>query len=214
MDDEWWQDVTLIMLEEVRKKLRALVKLIEKSKKKVVYTNFEDELGEATVVELPDVPTGMDLAKFKDKARQFLRAHENHLSLQRLRRNQALTQGDLLELEKMLIDAGGTQELIHQAIAQTQSLGVFIRSLVGLEREAAMQAFNEFISDSTLRANQIEFIREIVEHLVQDGVMDTGRLYESPFTDINPMGVIALFPSAKVNRITQILEDIRLRAFG
>jgi type I restriction enzyme R subunit len=40
--------VTVAMLETARKRLRALVKLIEKGQKKIVYTNFEDELGDET----------------------------------------------------------------------------------------------------------------------------------------------------------------------
>ena len=92
--DEWWQDVTVTMLEGMRKKLRALVKLIEKGKRIVVYTDFEDELGTSTHIDLPDVGTGLNLAKFRDKARQFLRAHEDHIALQRLRRNQPLTASD------------------------------------------------------------------------------------------------------------------------
>ena len=43
--DEWWNDVTLGMLENARKRLRLLVKLIEKSKKKVVYTDFDRRAG-------------------------------------------------------------------------------------------------------------------------------------------------------------------------
>ncbi|MEI6746641.1 MAG: DEAD/DEAH box helicase family protein, partial [Methylococcaceae bacterium] len=73
--DEWWQDVTVTMLESARKKLRGLVKLIEKTQKKIVYTNFEDELGDVTLIDLPNVSSGMNLTKFKEKARQFLRAH-------------------------------------------------------------------------------------------------------------------------------------------
>jgi type I restriction enzyme R subunit len=110
----------------------------------------------------------------------------------------------------MLFEAGGSQELINQAIEQSESLGVFIRSLVGLERDAATEAFSEFVSDTTLKANQIEFIREIVEHLVQEGVMNAERLYESPFIDINPLGAIALFPTAKVNRISEILKFLMI----
>ena len=77
--DEWWEGVTVAMLEAARKKLRALVKLIEKARKNIVYTDFEDELGEGATIDLPGVGTAMNLAKFKDKARQFLRAHESHL---------------------------------------------------------------------------------------------------------------------------------------
>ncbi|MFZ2170398.1 MAG: type I restriction-modification enzyme R subunit C-terminal domain-containing protein, partial [Methylococcaceae bacterium] len=210
--DEWWQDVTLAMLEIARKNLRALVKLIEKEKKKVVYTDFEDELGDETPVDLPHVGTGMDLAKFRDKARQFLKAHASHVSLQRLRRNQPLTPLDLTELERMLIEAGGSPELISQAKEQGHGLGIFIRSLVGLNREAATQAFSEFISGTTATPNQIEFIDLVVQYLTENGVMEPDSLYESPFTDINPLGPEGVFPSAKVDQMVQVLMEIRQRA--
>jgi len=102
----------------------------------VVYTDFIDELGTETTFDLPEVANGLDMARFKDKARQFLKAHEDHLALQRLRRGQALTPTDVVELERMLADAGGTPELIQKAAEDKFGLGIFIRSLVGMEREA------------------------------------------------------------------------------
>lgn len=138
------------MLETVRRRLRAPVKLIPKGQKSVVYSDFEDELGETTTVDLPQVTAGLNMGKFRDKARQFLKAHASHVSLQRLRRNQQLTATDLLELERMLVEAGGSPSLIDEAKARSQGLGLFIRSLVGLEREAAMQAFSNFIQGTDL----------------------------------------------------------------
>ena len=133
--EEWWNDVTVAMLETARKRLRALVKLIEKTKRKIVHTDFIDELGTETPIALAEVDAGMgmDLARFRIKARQFLKVHENHVSLQRLRRNQALTAYDLVDLERMLVDAGGSQQLIDEASLQSHGLGSFIRSLVGLD---------------------------------------------------------------------------------
>jgi len=210
--EEWWEDVTLGMLETARKRLRTLVKLLEKTKRKIVYTDFVDELGSETQIDLPDVGTGMDLAKFKVKARQFLKSHENHVSLQRLRRNQPLTSSDLAELEHMLVEAGGSQELIDQAKEQSQGLGIFIRSLVGLDREAAKELLSQFITGTAVNANQIEFIDLVVQYLTENGVMEPDRLYESPFTDINPKGPEGVFPSATVDHLVKILAEIRLRA--
>jgi len=210
--DEWWEDVTLGMLETARKRLRALVKLIEKTKRKIVYTDFVDELGDETTITLPEVGTGMDLAKFKVKARQFLKAHESHVSLQRLRRNQPLTPSDLVELEHMLVDAGGSQELIEQAKEQSHGLGVFIRSLVGLDRTAATEALSEFVTGTSPNANQIEFVNLVVQYLTENGVMEPDRLYESPFTDINPQGPEGVFSSAKVDQLVKVLAEVRLRA--
>lgn len=212
--DEWWEDVTIAMLEAARKKLRALVKLIDKSKKNVVYTDFKDELGESTTITLPGVSTGMNLAKFKDKARQFLKAHDSHLSLQRLRRNQPLTPSDLEELGKMLVQAGGSAEVIQQATEQSHGLGIFIRSLVGLDRETAKQAFSQFVVGTTATASQLEFIELIVQHLTENGVMDAARLYESPFTDISQQGPEAVFSASNVTEMVRVLDEIRERAVG
>ncbi|EKD97993.1 MAG: hypothetical protein ACD_23C00637G0001 [uncultured bacterium] len=210
--DAWWEDVTVAMLEYARKRLRELVKLIEKGKKKIVYTDFEDELGAGTTITLPGVSTGMNLAKFKDKARQFLRAHESHLSLQRLRRNQPLTPSDLIELERMLVEAGGSTEVIQQAKEQSHGLGIFIRSLVGLDRETVKQAFSAFVVGTTATASQIEFIDLIVEELTANGVVERERLYQPPFTDINAQGPTAIFPIAKLDQLERILLEIRERA--
>ena len=210
--EDWWMNVTIAMLENARKKLRALVKLIEKGKKKIVYTDFEDELGMGAVIALPGVGAGMNLAKFKEKARQFLRAHESHLSLQRLRRNQPLTPSDLEELGRMLEDAGGSPDIIQQATEQSHGLGIFIRSLVGLDLETAKQAFSQFVVGTTVTASQLEFIDLIVQHLTENGVMDAARLYESPFTDISQQGPEALFLPICVTEMVRVLDEIRERA--
>ncbi|MBC7484713.1 MAG: restriction endonuclease subunit R, partial [Rhizobacter sp.] len=210
--DEWWNDVTLGMLENARKRLRLLVKLIEKSKKKVVYTDFIDELGTETTFDLPEVANGLDMARFKDKARQFLKALEDHLALQRLRRGHALTPTDVEELECMLVDAGGTPELIQKAAEDKFGLGIFIRSLVGMEREAVAQVFSEVFAGTQATPDQIEFIDLIVSELTNNGVMEAARLYESPFLDISPQGPEGLFPAAKVDWMVQVLDEIRQRA--
>lgn len=212
LNDEWWQDVTLGMLEHVRKQLRSLVKLIEKGKRKIVYTDFEDEFGEETEVQLPQVTAGLNYERFKEKARQFLKAHEDHIALQRLKRNQPLTTSDISELESMLIDAGGTDELIDKATEQSNGLGLFIRSLVGLDYETAKQAFSQFISKTSVTANQIEFVELIIDELTKSGVMEPERLYEPPFTDIHSQGAAGVFTIDNADKIRDILVEIRQRA--
>lgn len=210
--DEWWNDVTVPMLETVRRRLRALMKLLPKGRKSVVYGDFEDEIGDITTIELPQVTTGLNMSKFREKARRFLKAHESHVSLQRLRRNQALTPTDLAELERMLVEAGGTPPQIAEASKKSQGLGLFIRSLVGLDREASMQAFSQFIQGTTATPDQIEFIDLIVQELTVAGVMEPDRLFQSPFTDLNAQGPQGVFPSDKLTLIVDVLTDIRRRA--
>jgi type I restriction enzyme R subunit len=201
------------MLESARRRVRALVRFIERTRRALVYSDFADEFGEATVVDLPGVTPGTNWERFRAKARACLLDHEDHLALQRLRRNLQLTPEDLGALEQMLIDCGaGDQADIARAKEESHGLGLFIRSLVGLDREAATAAFDRYLSSATFSSGQLRFITLIVEQLTVNGVMPVARLYESPFTDTAPRGPEMIFSEAQVAGIVAILDDVRDRA--
>jgi type I restriction enzyme, R subunit len=209
--DEYWQDVTAPMLEIARKRLRDIIKLMEKSKKKRVYTDFGDEIGVGAEIEIVATIAEIDFERFKAKVQHFLKAHQDHIVIHKLRRNQPLTGTDLEELEKILVKAAGAPSL-HIAAVKEHGLGLFIRSLVGLDREAAKEAFASFINGKRLSANQIEFINLIIDHLTEHGIIEAERLYESPFTDLNPRGVEGLFDTAQVNELLSVISNIRASA--
>jgi type I restriction enzyme R subunit len=211
--DEWWQDVTIPMLEGMRRRLRDLIKLIEKQSRKPIYTDFEDEIGGETAVELPGFGHGTDYAKFRAKAQAFLRAHQDHIAIHKLRMNKALTPSDLDELQRILADSGvGAAEDIERAAEEFQGLGLFVRSLVGLERQAAKEALAGFLADNPLSANQIEFVNLIIDHLTKHGVMQAAMLYESPFTDLTPRGPDGIFSSAQVDKLVAAIDQVRRTA--
>jgi type I restriction enzyme R subunit len=206
--DQWWEGVTVPLLELVRLRLRDLVQHIEKSRKAVVYSNFADEIGDGVEHLLPQVGEA-DFARFKQKARHFLKAHEDHIVLHKLRQGKPLTPTDLTELEKMLLDAGvGEAGDIERARKTSHGFGRFVRSLVGLDRTAVSEAFSEFLAAGVASAAQIEFINMVIEHLTDQGVMEPGLLYEAPFTDVAPTGPEKLFDEDKVARLFKRIEAI------
>jgi len=174
----------------------------------LIYSNFADEIGEGVEVLLPQVGAA-DFARFKTKARHFLRAHQDNIVLHKLRQGKPLTPSDLNELERMLLDAGvGEAGDIESARKTSYGFGGFVRSLVGLDRAAVSEAFADFLSAGTASAAQIEFIKMVIEHLTDQGTMDPFLLYEPPFTGLAPTGPEHLFDEAKVTRLFGTIKAI------
>ncbi|XNZ00266.1 DEAD/DEAH box helicase family protein [Micrococcus luteus] len=211
--DEWWEDVTLGMLEHARKKLRGLIQFIEKTRRSRVYTDFADTLTEMEHVEIQAATPGVDVARFWAKVTEPLRRDEDTLALQKLRRGEQLTELDLASLEDLLRRHGADDTLLQEAKSEAEGqLGLFVRKLVGLDRSAAQGVVADFHQGQTLTQTQIRFLGHVVEELTANGVMDAGRLFESPYTDDVADGPLGLFEEAQVFALRDRLEQVRQAA--
>jgi type I restriction enzyme R subunit len=211
--DEWWTDVTLPMLENVRRRLRLLVQFIEMHNRKVVYTNFEDQIGEEVDVQFRELATAGEFERFRRKTRMFLAELHGDAAIEKIRHNELITVADIAALQRVLIESGiGSEADVDRARTEAGSFGLFIRRLVGLDRAAAKDAFAGFLDDKRYNANQIEFVNLVIDELTQNGVIAPRRFYESPFTDLSPQGPDALFESGDVDRLLDVVAEVRRRA--
>lgn len=209
---DWWTGVTLPMLENMRVRLRLLVTSIERRKRAVVYTNFEDEIGEGSIIDLGGL-AGDDFHRYVRKVRQYVQSHKDHMALQKVYLNYPLTETDLDELRRVLEQAAaGAEENRRRAEQEAGGFGLFVRSLVGLDRNAAKEAFAEFLDGKQFNATQIDFVNLVIDHLSANGVVPAARFYESPFTDISPTGPDALFTSEDVDELIDVLDQVRRNA--
>ena len=212
--ETWWAGVTLPLLESVRISLRKLIVFLDKGDRTIVYTDFEDTIGESTEVYAPGYANAEEMRQYKLKVEKFIRDNANHITINKLRMNRQITKLDLEELERMLFASAevGSRQQFEQVFGHQPSLGLFIRKLVGLERQAAIEAFGEFLSGSTCNATQIRFVEQIISYLTQNGIMNPGLLYEPPFTDIHNEGLDGVFGDDGASRIIHLLEEIELKA--
>lgn len=73
----------------------------------------------------------------------------------------------------------GTKQDYEQEFG-SKPLGEF----VGLDMNAAKEAFSDYLTNTNLDSRQIYFVNQIVEYFVHNGMMrDFSVLQESPFTD-------------------------------
>ncbi|MGH3703926.1 MAG: DEAD/DEAH box helicase family protein [Agromyces sp.] len=207
--EEWWNDVTLPLLELVRLRFRALVKLIDVTRQAPVYTDFDDEVRSTEgefVIETP----GVDAARFRAKLFAYLREHENHVALRKLRTGRQLTVADLGELERMLAESGEFEAAdLEAGVEKAHGLGHFIRSIVGLERSAAQAALAAFVSQYRLGSRQISFVDLVVDRLAKDGAVSVDALYSDPrFLSKAPTGPDNLFGEAGADDLLATLRSI------
>src|SRR5262249_26376428 len=157
-------------------------------------------IGEGGEIVLPGAGStagSTEFLQFRKKAEHFLKEHLAEAAVAKVRSGAPLTAQDIAELQRILTAAGiGNDETFAQAAKRTGSFGLFARSLVGLDRAAAKVAFADFLDDKRYSKNQIEFVNLIINELTQRGVVEPGRVYETPYDGVAPQGPEAIFVEA------------------
>ncbi|MDD6389006.1 MAG: type I restriction-modification enzyme R subunit C-terminal domain-containing protein, partial [Firmicutes bacterium] len=152
-----------------------------------------------------------ELKNYKAKAEFYVRQHQDHLVIAKLKTNKPLTALDVKILESILWSEVGSKEEYEKEYGE-KPLGEFVREIVGLDMNAAKEAFAEFLNESNLDSRQIYFVNQIVEYIVHNGMMkDLSVLQESPFTDKG--SVVELFQDLNVwMGIRKVIDQINANA--
>lgn len=211
--DHWWSDVTLPMLENVRTGLRDLTRFIDKDAGLVdVFTNFEDKIGEE-LSEYSLVKSDPKLEDYRKRVQRFINEHRDHVTIRRLRNNEPVSSTDVAALEDILFaEDGAIQREKYEKTFGEKPLGVLVRSVVGLNRKAAKEAFSEFLSEAPLHPDQMAFLDEVVEYLVKNGTMEPGIMFETPFTLINDQGITGVFDESASKKVIELVRHVNENA--
>jgi type I restriction enzyme R subunit len=144
---------------------------------------------------------------------RYVRENEKSPVIQKLKQNIPITSLELKDLENMLFDGKerGTKEDFIKVHGQ-QPLGKFIRSIIGLDVNAAKAAFSDFLNAGNLSADQIRFINMIIDYLSKNGIIEAEMLFEEPFTMFHTQGIAGLFDDDSTTKIIEILNYINSNA--
>lgn len=194
--------------ERIREKLRGLMKYIPKGG--VIYeTNFTDDI---ISIEWNDSDLESDsLKNYRAKAEYYIREHQDNEAIKKLKSNIPLSKEDIKELENVLWSELGTKEEYEHEYGQ-KPLGELVREIVGLDMNAAKEAFSEYLENSNLDSRQIYFVNQIVEYIVHNGMMkDLSVLQDAPFTDQG--SIVEIFTDLGVwENIRGIIDSINENA--
>lgn len=205
---DYMENAGMNEFEEIRESLRELMKYIPK--KHIRYdTNFEDDL--LSIDWKESELENDELKNYKAKAEYYIRQHQDNIAIAKLKTNKPLTSADMASLEEILWGEVGTKQ-DYELEYGTKPLGEFVREIVGLDMNAAKEAFSEYLTGTNLDSRQIYFVNQIIEYIVHNGVLkDFSVLQESPFTDQG--SVVEIFTDMTVwAGIRKVIESINANA--
>lgn len=177
---DYLENAGIHAFEHIRENLRDLIKYIPSGR--IPYTtNFADEI--LTMDWKESELENDDLKNYKMKAEFYVRQHQDNAVIAKLKTNQPLIGSDIKVLEGILWSELGSKQDYENEYG-SKPLGEFVREIVGLDMNAAKEAFAEFLDGAYLDSNQIYFVNQIVEYIVHNGLMkDFSVLQDAPFTD-------------------------------
>ncbi|MBO2537638.1 DEAD/DEAH box helicase family protein [Rummeliibacillus suwonensis] len=209
LTEEFWESANIFDLEEVRSALRDLIKFIERETQKIYFTNFQDEI--LKIEENGSTYNVNDLKSYRKKVHHYLKEHQDQIAIYKLRNNKPLTKQDVQTLEHILWNELGSKEQYEKDFGDT-SITKLVRSIVGLDRKAANEAFSEFLSEQRLNFQQTKFVELIIDYVVKNGTLDKKVLQQEPFKTVG--SIVEVFKDNMVDakRIIGIIDDININS--
>jgi len=205
INDTYWANITIGRIEHVREEIRAIFKFIEKGKQSHFYTNFIDEIvGEIETVDIIGPYVGLET--YNKRVESFIRKHDNYIVISKIRNNQPISTDELDQVKHLLFEEDPEAASHLDEVLNGRDFIVFVRSIIGLDAQAAKKLFADFINRPGITAEQIRFIDALVDYLTQNGTIAKPMLFDRPFTDIDQNGILGIFEEEDAVKIIKIID--------
>lgn len=216
-DPEFWNTVSVVELEEVRKELRGIMH----HRQKDTATSFPPKVIDITdggeeLIHRSSSIREIDASVYRKRVEEALRSLFNtNPTLQKIRSGQPVSEADLDALNSLILaqHPGLSLDTLNEFYAETATpLDIIIRSLIGMEPAVVKKRFTDFVQRyPQLTANQTLFLNLLQNHIAKYGSIEIERLYEAPFTSINSEGIDGVFTDEpQVNELMKIIGTFNL----
>ncbi len=213
--DEFWDEVTVGSLEEIRDQLRGVVQFRRKGevtkRDPIVIDVKEDESQiehnrhKVRLDRLDD----LDMRAYRNRVNNALQAIiDQNETLRKIRLGQPVTDTDLEDLCSLVLTQEPGLDLhdLMDYFQQAESLDQAIREIIGMDGEAVRERFTEFVqAHPNLASHQIKFLDLLQNHIAKYGSIQTDDLYEPPFTTLHTDSLDGLFDPALANELFDII---------
>ncbi|KZN29051.1 hypothetical protein N480_09795 [Pseudoalteromonas luteoviolacea S2607] len=211
---DFWDNVSVESLENIRTELREVMKY-KKRKQGPINGGLKTSTAE-------------DKDKIQDEERKVTLTDESQALLYRertakilkkmLSTNPVLTnvyEGKEVKPEELdslvstiLVQHPGVDiSVLNEFYGRTaEDLQTTLRSLIGLDIKFVQKHFAAFLNDHPqLTHKQVQFLRMLENFIGEHGVISQSQLFESPFSNIDPMGISGIFEHQDIAELVTLL---------
>lgn len=206
----FWKANDILLFEKVRKELRDLMKFLVETGhvKPAITTHLMDPIIDQK--EGIQLDPAYDFEDYRAKVNRYVNENGNTLAIYKLTHNIPLAEADYQELERVLTSELGSKEDYEREFGDTP-FGLLVRKIAKMDHEAAMDAFSQFINDQSLNQKQIAFVYKIINHIEQNGYMESVTTLTKPPFD-KPISFIKLFNTKTRTALMETINQIRENA--
>ena len=217
--DEFWDEVTVGSLEEIRDQLRGIIQFRRKDDvtpfEPVIIDVAEDEsqiITKKHKVRL-DKLDDLDMAAYRNRVNNVLQAIiDQNETLRKIRLGQPVTNNDLEDLCSLVLtqEPGLDLHNLMDYFQQAESLDQAIREIIGMDADAVQKRFTEFVqAHPNMASHQIKFLDLLQNHIARFGSIKTDDLYEPPFTTLHSDSLDGLFDESLANELFEIIGSFQ-----
>jgi len=216
---EFWNEVTVGDLEEIRDQLRGIVQFRRQDDvvklDPIIIDVKEDEAGierKKHKVRL-DKLDDLDMVAYRNRVNNVLQAIiDKNDTLRKIRLGEPVTENDLEDLCSLVLTQEPNLDLrnLMDYFEQAESLDQAIREIIGMDADAVHQRFTDFVqAHPNLASHQIKFLDLLQNHIAKFGSIKTDDLYEPPFTTLHNDSLDGLFEESLADELFQIIGSFQ-----
>lgn len=180
----YYDALNVLDYEAIRKEIRGLAQFaVDNSHLDPIFVNYDDDLYEVDVPEGAPAPRPADsFEEYKKKVDSYLARHMDDEAIHKLRTNRPLSKSDFDSLNRIFKQELGSEEQFNE-LSGGKSLGVFIRRVTKMDKAAIDACFADFINEAAMNNMQIEFVRRLIDIIVEQGEVNMEALMKgrAPF---------------------------------
>jgi len=222
----FWKQVTYEDAQMLLRELTPLMKYKTSEPRASIVLDIDDIIQERKYIDYGPVtaPKSMLAKAYVEKIEKKIKdLADRHPTLQKIRRNEAITERDLVQLEETLNspDLYVTEEVLQKLYRQPKGTFVqFIKMILGLYKfpnpeERIAEAFKTFVIEKNyLNADQVNFMRTIQTVFTKKQHIEYADLFEPPFTNFGPNAPVPLLPKEDVIDVLAMCGGLETEAFA